>query len=116
MSATTERLAATALRMLSEKGVDCVLTTSVSGVMSASGERVVTPVVRTGKGVELPSPGEVLRDGERVRRGTILLSAVEPAPQTGDVALINGNERLVKLAENWAPDGLLIYSKLEVEL
>ena len=116
MSEFTARMAALAQRLLADKGVACVLERRVPGAMSASGDRAPIDMNSPAMGVELPTPGDVERDGVVVRRGTVYLTAVDPAPAPEQTVLINGHRRVIKLAENWAPDGLLIYSKLEVAL
>lgn len=120
MSEFSARMAELALNLLTKRGTDVTLERNAQGVMSASGDRSATPGDTPTKGVFLPTGGTTNVDGEDRKAAKIILAAVDPAPEPGNHVTIpegpNAGHYLVSRAKNWAPDGGLIYSDLEVVL
>lgn len=121
MSEFSIRMAAVALALLEKKGEPVVLERNVTSPgMSASGDRSSAPADTPTQGVYLPTGGTTNVDGVDRKAAKIILAKTEPAPSAGDHVTIaqgaNAGHYLIARAKNWAPDGDLIYSDLEVAL
>lgn len=120
MSEFSTRMAATALGLLTKRGVDVTLERNPSGDMNAAGDRTTAPSESPTKGVFIPTGGTALIDGREVSVAQVLLAAVTPSPAAGNHVVItdgpNAGHYLIHRARNWAPEGSLIYSDLEVVL
>lgn len=120
MSEFSVRMAAMALALLQKRGQSMTLEREAQGTMAADGVRVPTPSPSAVIGVFLPSDGTTMVDGVERRAAKVILAAADPAPKPGNHVVIpsgpNAGEYLVSAARNWAPEGQLIYSDLEVAL
>lgn len=118
MGEFSTRMAATALRLITAKGELIVLGRATSGGMTASRDRVSTSQPSDVRAVMLPGDGEALAEG-RQESGKVLLAAVSPPPKSGDTVTFPASSLsrgawAVDKVKNYAPEGELIYSELEV--
>lgn len=114
----SSRMASTALRLITAKGEEVVLQRKTHGEMSAQGDRRTTFQNSDARAVMLPGEGENLAEG-RTRSGKVLMAAVFPAPETGQQVVfpagsLSEGAWTIDKAKNLAPQGVLIYSELEV--
>lgn len=116
MSIWSDQKAAVALRLITNHGTVCSVERRVRGAMTASGDRADSSPPVPAFGVLLPGDGDVEVEGQKRRKGRILLSAISPEPSPEDLVTIQGMQVLVVTAKNFKPDGGLIYSDLEVAL
>lgn len=111
-------MAGTALRLITSRGEEVVLTRVPTGGMTASGDRANTEQSSALRGLMLPGDGEKLTDGRTIA-GKVLLQAASPAPHPGNTLTfpsgsLNQGEWHVDEAKNLAPEGELVYSELRV--
>jgi hypothetical protein len=112
----SQEFADLALELLGDDGVAVTVTASRGGGLTASGDRIGAPAVRTALGLIFPSRGTTLIDGVEVASERVIITPVDPWPTPGERLTINGRTLVIGSdgAKTYAPQGIPIIHDLAV--